>query len=153
MLLYRLTSTKYADDLSGTGAMKKGGRWNIKGTPVVYTGDSAALAVLEYLANIDHDLAPEKLSLAVIEIPGSLKRENIDEKELPKKWDLYPAPEKLALLGTAWAGSMKSALLGVPSVHVPVSEGRNFMINPLHPDFKKIKIKEIIPYRFDKRLG
>ncbi len=153
MLLYRLSKSQYADDLSGTGAMKKGGRWNMKGTPVIYTSDSAALAVLEYLANIDHDLAPEKLSLAVIEIPDSLKRENIDEKELPKKWDSYPAPEKLAVLGTVWVDSMRSALLGVPSVHVPVSEGRNFVLNPLHPGFKKIKIKEIIPYRFDKRLG
>jgi RES domain-containing protein len=153
MLLYRLTSTKYANDLRGTGAMKKGGRWNMKGTPVLYTSDSAALAILEYLANIDHDLAPEKLSLVIIEIPASLKRENIDEKALPKKRDSYPAPEALAVPGTEWADSARSLSLSVPSVHVPESEGRNFIVNPLHPDFKKITIEKIIPYSFDKRYS
>jgi RES domain-containing protein len=152
MLLYRLVKSIYAEDMSGTGAMKRGGRWNLKGIPVIYTSDSAALAVLELLANIDHDLAPEKLSLVILDVPDTIKTDNFDVKELPKKWDTYPAPEILAVLGNTWAESMKSVSFSVPSVHIPVNEGRNYILNPLHPDFKKITIKEIISYRFDKRL-
>ena len=49
MLLYRISKSKYAKDLSGEGARRAGGRWNFKGTPVVYTADSTALATLETL--------------------------------------------------------------------------------------------------------
>jgi len=38
----------------------------------------------------------------------------------------------------------------VPSV-LSTSE-MNFLLNPKHPDFKKIKISQPVEYRFDSRL-
>ncbi|MDQ3290016.1 MAG: RES family NAD+ phosphorylase, partial [Bacteroidota bacterium] len=37
MIVFRLSKHMYCTDLSGTGALKVGGRWNSKGTALVYT--------------------------------------------------------------------------------------------------------------------
>ena len=42
--------TYTADDLSGTGAKISGGRWNSKGTPLVYSASNIALATIETVA-------------------------------------------------------------------------------------------------------
>ena len=47
MDVYRLTKVKYKDPLDPFGAHAHGGRFNSKGVSVLYTGDSAALALLE----------------------------------------------------------------------------------------------------------
>jgi len=52
MELYRLTKSKYKNDLSGTGAFLAGGRWNNKGTYLLYTAASRSLAVVEALAHL-----------------------------------------------------------------------------------------------------
>lgn len=49
MLLDRLAKTSRATDLTGEGAKRAGGRWNFAGTPVIYTAQSGALAILEVL--------------------------------------------------------------------------------------------------------
>ena len=52
MEVYRLTKTPHANDLTGAGAEKFGARWNPKGTAVLYTASSRALAALEYLVHL-----------------------------------------------------------------------------------------------------
>ena len=52
MITYRLTKSQYAMDLSGAGAAIYPGRWNILGTPVVYTSESRALSLLEKLVHL-----------------------------------------------------------------------------------------------------
>ena len=53
-------------------------------------------------------------------------------------------------IGDDWVHAGRSVALAVPSVLVP-SE-MNFLLNPKHPDFKKIKISQPVDYRFDSRL-
>jgi RES domain-containing protein len=53
-------------------------------------------------------------------------------------------------IGDEWVRAAKSVALAVPSV-LSASE-LNFLLNPRHPDFKKIKISKPVEYRFDSRL-
>jgi RES domain-containing protein len=152
VLLYRISKTKYANDLSGEGARKAGGRWNTKGYPVIYTSDSTALATLEALIHTPLNLLPGKMSIAVFEFPDKLRFETISKTDIPATWSAYPAPSELARIGSRWLEKQKSAALRVPSSVIPDGEGWNYLLNPLHPDFYKIKLVKVSPYRFDSRI-
>ena len=58
-----------ADDLSGGGAKKTGGRWNSKGRAVLYASASIALATLETLAHLGDSIAVRNAFLVRIDIP------------------------------------------------------------------------------------
>jgi RES domain-containing protein len=70
--------------------------------------------------------------------------------ELPPSWRSYPPPEALADLGTRWARELKSLVLAVPSAVIP--QELNYLLNPLHSDFKRIRAGKPEAFRFDPRL-
>lgn len=152
MRLYRIARTLYAGDLAGEGARRAGGRWNQKGTAVIYTADSVSLATLETLVHLPLNLLPHDYSLAVFELPDSLVIETLRKEALPADWSTYPAPTELANRGTDWAKKQSAVALRVPSAVTPDGESWNVLLNPLHPDFRQVSLWEITPYQFDERL-
>lgn len=152
MLLYRISKSKYANDLSGEGARRAGGRWNYKGTPVVYTTDSTALATLETLVHFPLNLTPKNRAIATIELPDELPTTTIDLVDLSDNWATYPAPNQLAQIGNDWVLKQETVALCVPSSITPNSEGRNYILNPVHPDFVRVRIIRIDKYKYDNRL-
>ena len=94
MIVYRISSSKYADDLTGEGARLHGGRWNHKLTPCLYTAATRALAILEYSVNVNIDDIPRALSITSIEIPdtGMLI---LKQAQLPGNW-------QQARIGWSW---------------------------------------------------
>jgi RES domain-containing protein len=52
--------------------------------------------------------------------------------------------------GDAWLASSDSAILRVPSVVFSVE--RNVLLNPVHPDFAKVRVVATEPVRWDDRL-
>ena len=58
--------------------------------------------------------------------------------------------QDMQTIGSQWANAKKSCLLRVPSSIIPQEE--NIIINPLHHDFKQIKIGEPQPFNIDERL-
>ncbi len=149
-VLYRISRTKYAKDLSGEGARLAGGRWNHKGTPMIYSAASRSLAALEALVHMSQSDFLIKRKIVLIEIPKTIVPQTIDEFALPKNWRRYPPSFKLADIGTQWTVSMKNLLLQVPSAVVP--DEFNILINPAHPDMKYVTVTEIEDFKFDKRL-
>ncbi len=152
MLLYRIGKTKRIKDLSGEGARLYGGRWNLKGTPVLYTSDSTALATLETLVHTPLNLMPKNLSTITLELPDNLDIVVISPEELTEKWWINPAPPELAEIGQNWVEQQSSVALVIPSSVTPTGEGRNYILNPQHPDFAKVEIVKVSAYDYDERL-
>jgi len=150
MRVYRLAKAKYIHDLSGTGARIAGGRWNEKGTAVVYVAPSRSLATVEYLVHVPIAIKPRDLLMATLAIPDSVPRATVAMKDLPPNWDRYPPPPELARIGTQWAVANSELLLFVPSA--VVFGEYNILINPAHPDVKRVRILETEGYQFDQRL-
>lgn len=139
MQVWRICRRPFAD-LSGEGARLYGGRWNSPGRPLVYTAETAALAVLEVRVHLDldWDLLPDDYVLVTIDIPAG------------KPEEMAALPPDTVAAGDAWLASRRSALLKVPSVIVP--ESCNILIDPTHPDAATIAIASTRPFTFDERL-
>jgi RES domain-containing protein len=56
----------------GEGARRYGGRWNQRGTAVVYASASASLAALEHLVHVDPEDAPPDLIPTAVDIAASV---------------------------------------------------------------------------------
>jgi RES domain-containing protein len=148
--VYRIALTKHINDLTGIGARLYGGRWNKKGVGLIYASETRALATVEYLVHMPMPFVPDDLSIATIEISDSIKPKNIKISNLPKNWREDPSPYELAEIGTEWVLSNKSLLLHVPSA--TVEHEFNILVNPSHPDMKRVKISNIEKYKFNDRL-
>lgn len=148
---WRITKRKYKDAaFTGAGARKYGGRWNSPGTAIVYTAETQSLAILEMLVHLETpDLLPEYVLIGV-EIDESLVRE-LDRSKLPRNWRAQPAPLELRKFGDEWLAAGNSAVLRVPSALVPGES--NFLVNPAHPDFSKLTIRDAISFALDERLA
>lgn len=141
-----------AHDLSGKGAELSGGRWNRKGSPVVYTASSLSLAALETAVHLAAGDLPLNRFVVRIEIPDDVwsARAIKDAASLPVGWTARPEGKVSLDVGDAWLAGMTSALLVVPSV--VVSEESNVLINPRHPDATKISAIKVRAWYFDERL-
>lgn len=148
MVVFRISSCKFIDDLSGTGAAMYGGRWNSIGIHIVYTAGSASLAMLESLVHFGGRIVGDYCQLA-LEIPEDLVAV-VKEEALPVNWRESPAPDILKTFGNQFITDAKALILRVPSVLVP--DEANFLINPKHPEFKRIRTLVKSKIKFDDRL-
>jgi RES domain-containing protein len=151
MLVYRIATSTHVNDLSGEGARLHGGRWNHRGTAIIYTSASRSLATVELLVHVSLSFAPTDLKMATIEVPDEPAPEVVDVAALPPNWRGFPAPPELADLGTSWARSGRSLLLRVPSA--VVEHEYNILINPAHPDIARIALAGVEDFRLDQRLA
>ena len=147
---WRLVSERWLSTaFSGEGARLAGGRWNSKGTGVVYLGGSLALAALELLVHLDHEQALASHYAIPVEFDESLVV-TVAEGDLP---DGFPGAETIPAtqrLGDAWVASGSSPVLRVPSAVVQVEY--NYLFNPAHPNATEVEIGEARPFSYDSRL-
>lgn len=149
MIVFRLSRAKYKNKISGHGASLNGQRWNSKGTEVIYTAQTRALANSEAAVHISLGILPRDYHMVSIEIPNSVKVRVLQNSELPSGWDFIPCQPNSQVIGDQFVKENKYAVLKVPSV---VVKGEfNFIINPKHSEFKKIKITNTEPFPFDPR--
>jgi RES domain-containing protein len=150
MIVYRICKSVYANDISGSGARLVGGRWNSKGVPVIYTSGTRSLAVLEVLVHIPAAMVPQDYVIVSILIPDNLAAEEIQWKQLKSEIDKSGIHANFSKLGNEWVKKMNTSILKVPSI--VVKDEFNYIINPLHPKSKEIKIIEQKLFSFDARL-
>jgi RES domain-containing protein len=151
VIAWRLCATdRLAGAFTGQGAAKFPGRWNSAGRFVVYLAESRSLAALEVLAHAGDRALVGSMAWSVLraEFDEALLSE---ARSLPADWDAIPAPDAARALGDRWLERKRSAVLRVPSA---VTRGEfNFLVNPRHPDFAKIRIDAAQPFHFDRRIG
>ena len=148
---WRIIKKKHAGQaFSGEGARLYGGRWNPRGTAVVYVADSLALAALEQFIHLGREGLHIEFVYFQVDIPDSVKISEIAPKSLPKQWRRQPPTDATMGIGQNWAQGQASAVLKAPSAIVP--HGFNFLLNPNHPDFANLIIADPQPFSFDPRM-
>ncbi|MFC7460585.1 RES family NAD+ phosphorylase [Hydrogenophaga defluvii] len=141
-----------AHDLSGKGAEKTGGRWNRPGRPLVYSANSIALACLETVVHLGAGGLPLNRFLVRISVPDDIwrTRKTRTAVDLPVGWGAIPECKVSLDVGDAWLKQSESALLVVPSAIIP--EECNVLINPAHPNARRITAVKVRPWTYDQRL-
>lgn len=147
---WRIVKAKHADGaFTGEGARLYGGRWNPAGVPAVYLSEHQSLGALEILVHM-HPIAPkDQFRLFRVEWNPALM-ETVETNALPADWKAEPASAGSRNFGARWARESRSAVLSVPSAILPGE--RNFVLNPAHPHFPRIRIDDAIEFAFDHRL-
>lgn len=134
---------------TGEGARAYGGRWNRPGVPMVYAAATRALSALEALAHFGG--AERRIPFVVFEIdvPDSLV-DRLSTAELPVDWRREEPSASTQDLGSEWQSRGESVALLVPSVLIP--QEYCLLLNPEHPDTRKVVVRYPEPFRFDGRL-
>jgi RES domain-containing protein len=148
---FRIDKAKWAEhSFNGQGAAFEGGRWNPVGLGVVYASAHLAMAAMEKLVHLKPGLGGKVRYVCFRLHFDAMAIETIDVKTLPPNWDAKPVRSETQQLGAEWIASRRTAILRVPSAIIP-SEW-NFVLNPAHPDFGRIRIEPAEPFAFDPRL-
>lgn len=150
MEVFRLSREKFSSVLSGVGAAIKGARWNSVGTEIIYTAANRSLAMAEVAVHFSISTIPDDYVMITIFIPDDISIKKITVSELPQNWNTFPHPLSTQIVGDKFIIENKYCVLQIPS---SVTQGDyNFLVNPNHVDFKKIKITDIVRFTFDQRL-
>lgn len=136
-----------AKAFSGEGARLYGGRWNSPGVRMVYAAGSRSLAILEILVHLNKAGSLGSYFLYEIEIDATLVQ---NVANVPQGWNAEPPTAISQSIGDAWVRAASHPVLTVPSAVVP--EERNYLLNPAHPGFTKLRLGNAQPYRLDPRL-
>src|SRR5882724_12409503 len=150
MEIYRLSREKFAGTLSGIGAALKGARWNCVGVELIYTAANRSLAMAEVIVHFTLATIPSDYVMITIFVPDDIGISQLPSTNLLPDWNAWPHSVSTQAIGDRFVRENKYALLKTPSA---VTQGDfNLLINPFHPDFKRIQIIDTQKFPFDKRI-
>lgn len=150
MQAFRIVKKRHAlTAFSGDGAREYGGRWNVRGVPMVYTAQSRALAALESLAH--YAGAERRIAFVIFElqVPDELVM-RVPPERLPPDWRSEEPGAATQQIGSEWQRGGESVALLVPSVLIPRESC--LLLNPEHPRTDRVMIGYPEPFEFDSRL-
>lgn len=150
MRLFRIAKKKYVKDFSGEGARLYGGRWNKRGTNMLYFSTSLSLSVLEILVHFNQEYAPQDLYYIEVEIPDKFINLKANLGSIKLHLRDNPPHYSTKHFGSSWAEKKEDLALAVPSAILPIEN--NIIVNPLHPSISKFKIINNFKLDLDTRL-
>jgi RES domain-containing protein len=149
--VYRILRKPYSKKpFDGEGGYLFGGRWSSPGVRLAYAAEHLSLAIVEYFVHIDPEDPPQDLVVVTADVPDAVSRVSIADRQLPRGWRQVPARPALAAIGDEFVHRARAAVLIVPSVLAP-SES-NWLINPRHAAFAKIRVNPAEPFQYDARF-
>ena len=146
MLGFRIAHYKYAHSLSVSGFE---GRWNSKGKLVLYASENIATSLLENIIYRTGTGFNNDYKIMVIYHPEE-HIEQIITSNLPKDWRSMESYDQLQKIGDSWYDEQRSLCLKVPSSILP--DNYNVIFNTTHPEFKNVKLIDVLDYEPDERL-
>ena len=150
MEVFRLSREKFSGSLAGKGAALKGARWNSIGSELIYTSANRSLAMAEVAVHFSLATMPGDYLMMTIYIPDDISNDKINISDLPADWNTFPHHVSTQVIGDLFTARNKFCVLQVPS---SVTKGDyNYLINPNHSEFFRIKILETELFPFDKRV-
>lgn len=145
--IWRIVKKKHQKTaFDGEGARLFGGRWNHEGDAVVYCSENLSLAALEIFVHLDRWQLAFDLIVIPIEVPDKLKCTQYTSTALAKLLKKQTEPD----IGSHWAQAAETVIMIVPSAVVP--QENNYILNPKHPDFAKLKIQTAENFKLDERM-
>ncbi len=149
--LWRVVKRKRAATaFDGKAAQRFGGRWNSPGCATVYVSGNKSLAVLEVLVHLDVGRPLPRLVAFSFDVDARFI-DQLEPTRLPRYWRASRGFLATQQLGDDWLASGRNLALAVPSVIVP--EEVNYLLNPAHPAFGRLKFGRAIPFLLDPRLA
>ncbi|PTT00259.1 RES domain-containing protein [Pedobacter sp. HMWF019] len=147
MLVYRITLAKYATALMASG---RAARWNPNEIDMIYTSGSISLACLENVVHRNQLGLNSNFRVMTIEIPDDLLILDVKYSNLPSNWTDFEHMPITQTMGEDWIKQGRSPVLKVCS---SIIDGEyNYLLNPMHTDFKLIKLLDSKSFVFDKRI-
>jgi RES domain-containing protein len=147
--VWRIVKQRHAATaFDGEGARLFGGRWNSPGTRMIYTSGTLSLAALETLVHLTPPVVFRYVAIPV-EWDDAVV-ETLPMSGMPADWTEEPPSTSTKVLGDRWVQESRSAVLKVPSVIIRAEP--NYLLNPVHRDFRKLRIGKPVPFAFHPRL-
>jgi len=150
MNVFRITRyNSRTPSFSGDGAKLFNGRYNPLGTPVVYTSDHSASAMLEILVHLNKYAQLVKIQHYYYRVAvEDAQIQDLSEIRISKKNPVLTENEQL---GLEWVKAAQKPFLRVPSALAP--EAWNLILNPMFPNWENTcTIEGAFPVTFDSRF-
>src|SRR5262249_44806365 len=96
------------------------------------------------------DMTQLQLEYRWADIPENAPSLHAQERDLPGNWKEIPWPQSTQEIGTKWMTRADYLFVSVPSVVLPME--RNFIVNPAHHHFPKIRLGPPLALDVDARL-
>ena len=148
--LWRVVKRAHAATaFDGEAARRFGGRWNSPGHRIIYASATKSLALLEILVHLDVGASLPRLVAFSFEVDNNLI-EHLPAARLSRQWRATSGFLETQRIGDEWLASGRTVALAVPSVIVP--EESNYLLNPAHAAFSRLKFGRAVPFLVDPRL-
>jgi RES domain-containing protein len=151
MKAWRVVKRRHAAKaFDGKAAQRFGGRWSSPGSPAVYASTTKSLALLEVLVHLDVGRPLPRLVAFAFNVPDDLV-ERLPPARLPRHWRSSKGMLATQRVGDEWLATRRALALAVPSVIVP--EEHNYLLNPEHAAFARLRFGRPMPFLVDPRLA
>jgi RES domain-containing protein len=144
-----MSAAYYKDPYSASGSA---GRWNPKGTRMIYAGSSPSVALLEYLCIKGNVVATRPWYMIVYDIGDETLIGTLESVSLPDDWRILPHGKATQDFGRVWLGEKEFPFLMVPSARMDIRfypMEHNLLINPDFPDVTNLlRIADVVSFSY-----
>jgi RES domain-containing protein len=134
------------------GASASAGRWNPRGTRMIYAGSSPSVSLLEYLCIKGNAVATKRWYMIVYNIADETLIGTLEAATLPPDWNVLPHGSSTQEFGRAWLNERAYPFLKVPSARIDIRfypEEFNLLINPDFPGLTNaLQVVDTIPFDY-----